>query len=65
MEKIFILFLTNRMKRTIAIGEINKVSINNPMSEETLIFFLIKPYKLNVTATVIPIHGITANLNNK
>ena len=53
------------MKKTIAIGEINKVSINKPTSGETLIFFLIKPYKLNVTATVIPIHGISPSLNNR
>ena len=50
------------MKRPIAIGEINKVSISSPISEETLTFFLIKPYKLNVIATVIPIHGTSPNL---
>ena len=53
------------MKRHIAIGEINKVSINKPISDETLTFFLIKPYKLNVTATVIPIHGTSPNFINK
>ena len=46
-------------------GEINNVSINNPMSEETFTFFLIKPYRLNVTATVIPIHGTSPSLINK
>ena len=53
------------MKRLIAIGEISKVSINKPISVETLIFFLIKPYKLNVTATVMPLHGTVSNLTNK
>ena len=49
----------------IAIGEINKVSIKSPISEETLTFFLINPYKLNVTATVMPIQGISPSLINK
>ena len=49
----------------IAIGEINKVSINRPISEETLTFFLINPYKLNVTATVIPIKVFLQALTNK
>ena len=44
---------------------INKVSINKPVSEDTLTFFLIKPYKLNVTATVMPIHGTVPSLINK
>ena len=50
---------------TSAIGEINKVSINSPISEEILIFFLIKPYKLNVIATVIPIQGTSPKLDIK
>ena len=48
-----------------AIGEINKVSTNKPISEDTLTFFLIRPYKLNVIATVIPIHGTSPNFINK
>ena len=35
------------------------------MSDETLIFFLIRPYKLNVIATVKPIHGNSFNLIKK
>jgi len=53
------------MKRHIAIGEINRVSTNKPISDETLTFFLIKPYKLNVTATVIPIQGTSPNFISK
>ena len=48
-----------------AIGEINRVSINNPVSDETLTFFLIKPYKLNVIATVTPIQGTSPNFISK
>ena len=44
-----------------AIGDINKVSKNNPKSDEIFIFFLIKVYKLKVTATVNPIQGIFLN----
>ena len=53
------------MNKTISIGEINKVSNNKPISEETFIFFLIKLYKLNVTATVSPIQGASPNLSRK
>ena len=48
-----------------AIGEINKVSIKRPISGDTLIFFLISPYKLKVIATVRPIHGSSPNFNKK
>ena len=44
-----------------AIGAINNVSINRPISDDTLIFFLINPYKLKVSATVMPIQGILFN----
>ena len=53
------------MKSPNAIGDINNVSISKPISEETLTFFLIKPYKLNVTATIIPIQGTSPSLINK
>ena len=49
------------IKNIIAIGAINNVSINRPISDDTLIFFLINPYKLKVSATVMPIHGILFN----
>ena len=53
------------MKNIIAIGDNNNVSISNPISEGTLIFFLINPYKLNVTATVIPIQGTSPSFISK
>ena len=57
LEKIFKLLSIKKIKRTIAIGARSKVSISKPISEDTFTFFLIKPYKLNVRATVIPIQG--------
>ena len=58
MEKIFKLFITKYENKIIAIGVIINVSIKRPMSEDTFIFFLINPYKLNVIATINPIHGM-------
>ena len=46
-------------------GTVFLVSINNHISDETLTFFLIKPYKLNVTATIIPIQGTSFNFISK
>ena len=40
-------------------------SANNLISEETFIFFLIKPYKLKVRATVIPIQGTSPSFIRK
>ena len=57
--------LTRYINIPIAIGEIKSVSINKPISDETFIFFLIRPYKLNVIATVRPIHGNSFNLIKK
>ena len=65
MEKIFKLLLIKKIKRTIAIGARSKVSISKPISEDTFTFFLIKPYKLNVRATVIPIQGTSPSLIRK
>ena len=48
-----------------AIGAKSNVSISKPISEDTFTFFLIKPYKLNVRATVIPIQGISPSLIRK
>ena len=59
LEKIFKLLLTKNTKIIIAKGESNSVSINKPISEETFTFFLIRPHKLKVKATVIPIQGIS------
>ena len=62
---MFELFLIRKIKKTTAIGDINKVSISRPISEETLTFFLINPYKLNVIATIIPTQGNSPNFINK
>ena len=48
-----------------AIGVRSNVSKSKPISDETLTFFLIKPYKLNVRATVIPIHGTSPSFIRK
>ena len=65
IEKIFKLLFIRKIKRTIAIGVRSNVSISKPISEETFTFFLIKPYKLNVRATVIPIQGTSPSLIRK
>ena len=57
--------LDKKIKRIIAIGVRSKVSISKPISEDTFTFFLIKPYKLNVRATVIPIQGTSPSLIRK
>ena len=57
--------LTRYINIPIAIGEIKSVSINKPISDETFIFFLIRPQRLNVIATVRPIHGNSFNLIKK
>ena len=53
------------MKKTMAIGVRSNVSTSKPVSEDTLTFFLIRPYKLNVKATVIPIQGISPSFIRK
>ena len=53
------------MNKVIAIGVRSNVSKSKPISEETFTFFLIKPYKLNVRATVIPIQGISPSFKRK
>ena len=58
-------FFTKYKKKHNAIGDNSNVSIKRPISEETFIFFLIKLYKLNVTATVSPIQGTSPNLSRK
>ena len=63
--KTFVLSKTREPNKINAIGDINKVSNNNPISDCILIFFLIKLYKLNVIATVIPIHGTWPNFRSK
>ena len=54
-----------KIKRIIAIGVRSKVSMSKPISGDTFTFFLIKPYKLNVRATVIPIQGTSPSLIRK
>ena len=53
------------MNKIIAMGARSRVSASKPISDETLTFFLIKPYKLKVKATVIPIHGISPSFIRK
>ena len=59
--KILVLLKTSELNNIRAIGEINKVSKNNPKSDEMFIFFLINVYKLKVIATINPIQGIFLN----
>ena len=49
----------------IAIGVRSNVSTSKPISDDTLTFFLINPYKLNVRATVTPIQGTDPSLIRK
>ena len=46
-------------------GRINKLSINNPISVSTLIFFQSKLYVLHNKATPNPTQGNVVILNNK
>ena len=48
-----------------AIGKIQRLSINKPISVSTLIFFLNKLYELHKKATMKPIHGKESKLKSK